>query len=767
MKMFKKMLIVTALLVTFLCITAVAVSADTSFKDVKEGSWYYEAVSETVEAGVFTGTSKDTFSPNQPMTRAMFVTTLARMNNVDVSGYTDVSFSDVKAGEWYAPYVEWAYKNEITGGIGGGKFGVNNTITRQEMVTLFYKSAALFGEYTEIPDQFKYDRSADRDSVADWAQEGMKWALSNFVISGTGNEGTELILSPAKTATRAEAAQLIVNYFNFQKADEPYIGKLTINGADIENYKIVHADNSESKDAAEALAEYIERSTGKKLSYVTDSEPLGEYEILIGQTNREGNVVSVDRDGEDRGSFEISVQGNYLVIAGKNDKNDGNYFGVVGLALEKLGFGFYTNEINTIERQDSVDIPDGYEFKDGPGFENRVVYWGQKADEIRTGEPYNKKGREHNLPEITGVSGYEPCLTDPEIIATSIANVRKILEKDPTAELIWVCMNDSPVSCNCERCRAVYREEGTRGATMMLLCDTIAKDIKADYPNANILTAAYLHTIQPPKSKLADNVVIYYCTIENCASHDYNDPNCPLNASLLSNMQGWSKVCSRIWLWDYSANFSYSFAALPMLESLRDNKEWFYSLGVRGEFNNAIQGTSGEFGVLVAYLLGKLQWDPCMPEEEYQAEIDAFLEAYYGAGWKNIRKYIDTMEMLSEKNHFGYHAVPDGVIEYEDILSYMDTFDGYWDAAEAMAKDAAELKRIQRSRVSWNYTKLTALYTRDYCGDDPEAKQEYIDLAEAFFDKVEELGVKWNEKGAVPIRDVSKHPREWIPLNSL
>ncbi|MBR5515691.1 MAG: DUF4838 domain-containing protein, partial [Clostridia bacterium] len=742
MKNYKKFFVVSFFVIIVLTITALSVFASSAFSDVKQGAWYYDAVNETVEAGVFTGTSKNEFSPNLSMTRAMFVTTLARMNNVDVSEYTGVSFTDVQAGSWYAPYVEWAYKNEITNGIGNGKFGVENTITRQEMVALFYKSAAKFGENVEIPDEFKYNRSYDKDSCADWATEGMKWALANFVISGTGNEGDMLVLSPEKTATRAEAAQLIVNYFDFQKADTPYIGKLTINGNPIDKYKIVYGEGiKDAKNAAKSLVDYIERSTGVTLTYVTDAEPVSDYEIIIGTTNREGTLVKVDRDGTDRGAFEISVQGNYLVIAAKYDEYEGNSYGVIGLALEKLGFGFYSGNVSTIKRQEAVDLPDGYVFKDQPGFEYRVVYWSGKPEEERTGEPFRRKGYSHNLPDITGVplTQSEPCLTDPDIINHSIETVKGYLKEDPELEIIYVIMNDRPDFCACERCMEVYRTEGSRGATIMLLCDTIAKEIKKDYPNCYILTAAYLHTINPIKSKLDDNVMVYYCPIENCASHDYNDPTCPLNASMLTNMQGWSNICNKMWVWDYSANFTYSFAAFPILESLRDNKEWFYELGVVGEFNNAIQGRSGEFGNLVAYLLGKLQWDPTMSEEEYQAEIDAFLEAYYGAGWKNVRAYIDTMELLSEKNHFGYHVVPDGVIDYEDILANMDTFEGYWDAAEAMAKDADELNRVQRSRISWTYTMLTALYTRDYCGDDAAAKDAYIDLANSFHEEVNEL----------------------------
>ena len=763
MRIFKKAAIILGIMLVLFSVTVTVLNASSAFNDVKQGAWYYDAVNETVEAGVFTGTSKNEFSPNLSMTRAMFVTTLARMNNVDVSEYTGVSFTDVQAGSWYAPYVEWAYKNEITNGIGNGKFGVENTITRQEMVALFYKSAAKFGENVEIPDEFKYNRSYDKDSCADWATEGMKWALANFVISGTGNEGDMLVLSPEKTATRAEAAQLIVNYFDFQKADTPYIGKLTINGNPIEKYKIVYANNNESKDAAKNLVGYIERCAGITLTMSTDEAEISDYEILIGKTNREtAGLITLDRDGEDRCSFEIKVQGNYLAIAGKSDDYEGSYFGVIGLCLEKLGYGFYSEDVTVIDYQDVVDIENGYYFKDGPGYESRVVYWSNTPEEERSGNPFKTKGFVHNLPDITGISGVEPCLTDPEIIEYSINTVKSYLKYNPDLEVIWVSQNDSEESCMCERCLEVYRREGTRGATIMFLCDAIAKAIEPEYPNCSILTLAYLHTTHPVKTKLHDNVIIYYCPIGNCASHDYNDPTCPLNASLLGHMTGWSKVVKKMWVWDYSANFTYSFGALPMVESLRDNKEWLYSLGVRGEFNNAILGKSGEFGVLTGYLTGKLQWDPTMSEEEYQVEVDSFLEAYYGAGWKNIRMYIDTMESLSEKNHFGYHAVPDSIIDYEDLLNYMDTFEGYWDAAEAMAKDADELERIQCSRVSWTYTMLTALYTRDYCGDDPVAKDSYLALAEAFYNKVNELGIKWSESKA-PTYDITKHPREWLP----
>jgi hypothetical protein len=65
------------------------------FKDVKESDWFYEAVKFTNRNKLFVGTGIDTFSPNIPMTRGMFVTVLARVDGADLSGYTDSKFTDV------------------------------------------------------------------------------------------------------------------------------------------------------------------------------------------------------------------------------------------------------------------------------------------------------------------------------------------------------------------------------------------------------------------------------------------------------------------------------------------------------------------------------------------------------------------------------------------------------------------------------------------------------------------------------------------------
>ena len=109
------------------------------FPDVPVGSYYWNAVLWAIEQGITEGTSYLTFSPNDSCTRAQIVTFLWRAKgNPAVSG--NAPFSDVAPDAYYAAAVTWAEKNGITGGIGNGLFGSNNTCTRAQIVTFLYRA---------------------------------------------------------------------------------------------------------------------------------------------------------------------------------------------------------------------------------------------------------------------------------------------------------------------------------------------------------------------------------------------------------------------------------------------------------------------------------------------------------------------------------------------------------------------------------------------------------------------------------------------------
>ena len=114
-------------------------SAAMPFTDVPAGSYFEKAVLWAVENGITKGTSDTTFSPDASCTRAQIVTFLWRAGGSPaVSGNS--AFTDVASDAYYAAAVTWAEKNGVTGGIGGGLFGSDNTCTRAQIVTFIYRS---------------------------------------------------------------------------------------------------------------------------------------------------------------------------------------------------------------------------------------------------------------------------------------------------------------------------------------------------------------------------------------------------------------------------------------------------------------------------------------------------------------------------------------------------------------------------------------------------------------------------------------------------
>lgn len=175
------------------------------FQDVSETAWYYEAVEFAVEKGLFVGTSDITFEPDTPMSRAMLVTVLWRMEgNPEVN--TVNIFTDVADDAWYADAVLWANTNGIVSGYGEGLFGPNDNITREQMAAILYRYAEFKGyDVSEIDNLEAY---IDVDYVSDWALAGMEWAVGEKLITGM----TATTLVPQGNATRAQVASILMRF---------------------------------------------------------------------------------------------------------------------------------------------------------------------------------------------------------------------------------------------------------------------------------------------------------------------------------------------------------------------------------------------------------------------------------------------------------------------------------------------------------------------------------------------------------------------------
>lgn len=179
------------------------------FTDVKSGDWYYDAVRYVTDHDIFNGTSDTTFTPNGSMTRAMFVTVLARMAGVKTEKYDGTGdFMDVPKGSWYAPAVEWAAGYGIVKGTGHATFSPNKNVTRQEIATMFVRYFMNFG-VAPAEEKVRDTEPKDIASAADWAKESIV-ILWQYGMVGGDETGA---YNPTKDMTRAECATLCMRVF--------------------------------------------------------------------------------------------------------------------------------------------------------------------------------------------------------------------------------------------------------------------------------------------------------------------------------------------------------------------------------------------------------------------------------------------------------------------------------------------------------------------------------------------------------------------------
>jgi len=151
------------------------------FTDVKESDWFHESVDYVSLRGLMNGVEDDKFAPKGTMTRAMLVTVLYRLSGSgEVSG--ENTFKDVKAGQWYTDAVIWAKENGIVDGVSDTEFAPNANVTREQIATIMCRYAKFIGcGVEEQADLAAYDDAA---SVSAWALESMRWANSVGLITG-------------------------------------------------------------------------------------------------------------------------------------------------------------------------------------------------------------------------------------------------------------------------------------------------------------------------------------------------------------------------------------------------------------------------------------------------------------------------------------------------------------------------------------------------------------------------------------------------------
>lgn len=178
-----------------------------SFKDTA-GRWSQQAVEDLAARLVISGTGDGAFEPARNVTRAEFAAMIARALGLPAGTGGD-SYSDVKAADWYAPYVSAAQTFGLIQGYPDGSFRPQQSITRTEAVAIVGKAWTLAGQSAAGDSDAATALAglADGADIPAWARPAFGSAIQLGLISGYGDGSVK----PLRTVTREETAAMLRN----------------------------------------------------------------------------------------------------------------------------------------------------------------------------------------------------------------------------------------------------------------------------------------------------------------------------------------------------------------------------------------------------------------------------------------------------------------------------------------------------------------------------------------------------------------------------
>ena len=164
-----------------------------------QGHWAEEYILKYMENGIVRGYEDGSFKPNNPITRAEFITILNNYLNLEETA--DIRFTDVPENAWYKAEIQKAVKEGFVSGYEDGTFRPEQYVTRQEaavVIATIMKSSLKIGGNELI-------RFTDGGEVPFWSVD----SLNALVINGIFHGYPDNTIRYKGNLTRAEVLSIL------------------------------------------------------------------------------------------------------------------------------------------------------------------------------------------------------------------------------------------------------------------------------------------------------------------------------------------------------------------------------------------------------------------------------------------------------------------------------------------------------------------------------------------------------------------------------
>lgn len=180
-----------------------------TFVDLGNHAWAKDSIYTLKNKGIISGVSEREYAPAKNIKRGDFILILTRMLSIG-DAFTE-NFADVPASSYYYNAIGSAKVAGIAQG-SGENFMPENTITRQDLITLAYRAFLKKGYITETDDMSSLDAFTDKGSISEYALAPMASMVKAGIIKGSDGK-----VNPLGNATRAEVAVMCARLMGLMK----------------------------------------------------------------------------------------------------------------------------------------------------------------------------------------------------------------------------------------------------------------------------------------------------------------------------------------------------------------------------------------------------------------------------------------------------------------------------------------------------------------------------------------------------------------------
>ena len=179
------------------------------FTDLENHAWAKDSIYALKNKGIISGISETEFAPANNIKRGDFILILTRMLGVN-DEFTE-NFADVPESTYYYNAIGSAKAAGIAQG-SGENFMPENSITRQDLITLAYRAFLAKGYIEETGELTSLEAFTDMGDISEYAKTAMASMVSAGIIKGSNGN-----VNPKGNATRAEVAVMCARLVELMK----------------------------------------------------------------------------------------------------------------------------------------------------------------------------------------------------------------------------------------------------------------------------------------------------------------------------------------------------------------------------------------------------------------------------------------------------------------------------------------------------------------------------------------------------------------------